>query len=253
MSGESQKKTSLEEVPSYLKVRSGIALGLFEDSNITEDRLVLCGGDGILLYTDGITEAINKDRKQYGKDRLRESAAREYSENPGFCDVRALVGDTLAAVSAYSAGTEQFDDITCLAITCRESEGEKCILSPELKSFADVKNALLSSLGESDYTKSVILACEEIFVNIVSYSGADQVIFRMRRSPNTCLVTFDDNGAAFDPVSAERSDVDFEALDQGGMGIFFARRIAKDMIYSRIGDRNVLTMVFDAGTTEVSD
>lgn len=238
--------------PSYLKIRSGIALGLFEDSNITEDRLVLCGGDGILLYTDGITEAINTDRKQYGKDRLRESAAREYRENPLFCDARALVGDALSSVFAYSAGTEQFDDITCLAVTCREAEGEKSILSPELKSFAAVKNTLLSSLGESDHTKSVILACEEIFANIVSYSGADQVIFRMRRSGNTCLVTFDDNGTAFDPVSAERSDLEFEALDQGGMGIFFARRIAKDMIYSRIGDRNVLTLVFDAGTTEVS-
>ena len=237
----------LGQEPSYLKIKSGIALGLFEDSNITEDRLVLCGGDGILLYTDGITEAINTDREQYGKDRLRESAAREYRENPQFCDARELVGDTLASVFAYSAGTEQFDDITCLAVTCRESEEEKRILSPDIKSFAEVKNTLLSSLGESDYTKSVILACEEIFVNIVSYSGADQVIFRMRRNLNTCLVTFDDNGVAFDPVSAEHSGVEFEALDQGGMGIFFARRIAKDMIYSRINGRNVLTMVFDAG------
>ena len=40
--------------------------------------------------------------------------------------------------------------------------------------------------------------------------------------------------------------MEFEELDQGGMGITFARMNSRDMIYSRIDDRNVLTMVFDA-------
>ena len=53
-------------------------------------------------------------------------------------------------------------------------------------------------------------------------------------------------GIAFDPVKAERKDLEFEKLDQGGMGIMAARMNSREMIYNRIDGRNVLTMVFDA-------
>ena len=119
-------------------------------------------------------------------------------------------------------------------------------LSPDIGSFEIVKDTILSSLGESDHTKRVILACEEIFVNIVHYAGADQISFGSKRIGNTWLVTYIDNGIAFDPVKAERKDLEFEKLDQGGMGIMAARMNSREMIYNRIDGRNVLTMVFDA-------
>ena len=61
------------------------------------------------------------------------------------------------------------------------------------------------------------------------------------------MITYTDNGTEFDPVSAKRDDPEFEKMDQGGMGVIFARRKSKEMIYSRVGGRNVLTMVFDTG------
>ena len=92
----------------------------------------------------------------------------------------------------------------------------------------------------------MILACEEIFVNIVHYAGADQISFGSKHVGNIWLVTYIDNGIAFDPVKAERKDLEFEKLDQGGMGIMAARMNSREMIYSRIDGRNVLTMAFDA-------
>ena len=236
----------LRKEPSFMKLRSGIALGLFEDSDISEEKLVLFDGDGLLLYTDGITEALSADRQQYGKERLRETVSRKYREKPRFRDARALVGETVASVQTYTEGMEQFDDITCLALLCKDSEGERQTLVPELKAFNTVKSAILSSLGESDHSKSIILACEEIFSNIVNYSGTDQIVFRSKRSGNTWMATYEDNGVAFDPVKAERECARFEELDQGGMGILVARMHSRDMIYNRIDGWNVLTMVFDA-------
>ena len=90
-----------------------------------------------------------------------------------------------------------------------------------------------------------ILACEEIFVNIVSYSGTDQVVFSSKLCGNVWMLTYEDNGIPFDPVKAEWEKGEFEDLDRGGMGILIARRNSKDIIYNRIGNRNVLTMVFD--------
>lgn len=60
------------------------------------------------------------------------------------------------------------------------------------------------------------------------------------------MLTYEDNGIPFDPVKAEREKGEFEDLDRGGMGILIARRNSKDIIYNRIGSRNVLTMVFDS-------
>ena len=235
----------LGEEPSYLDVMSGIALGLFEDSDIAEEKLVLRGGEGILLYTDGFTEAINTEKQQYGKERLRDTASGEYRKGIAACDVRGVVSGIIASVRSFSSGMEQFDDMTCLALIYKDSGAGKRVLDPDLKSFQTIKNIILTSIGENDHTKSIILACEEIFVNIVSYSGTDQVVFSSKQCGNVWMLTYEDNGIPFDPVKAEWEKGEFEDLDRGGMGILIARRNSKDIIYNRIGNRNVLTMVFD--------
>ena len=235
----------LGEEPSYLDVMSGIALGLFEDSDIAEEKLVLRGGEGILLYTDGFTEAINTEKQQYGKERLRDTASGEYRKGIAACDVRGVVSGIIASVRSFSSGMEQFDDMTCLALIYKDSGAGKRVLDPDLKSFQTIKNIILTSIGENDHTKSIILACEEIFVNIVSYSGTDQVVFSSKQCGNVWMLTYEDNGIPFDPVKAEWEKGEFENLDRGGMGILIARRNSKDIIYNRIGNRNVLTMVFD--------
>ncbi len=236
----------LGKEPSYLKIMNGIAIGLFEDSDITDERLVLPDGEGILLYTDGITEAIDTDKRQYGRERLKETVFGKYRDNAERYDARAIVGDTVQSVLEYTNGTDQFDDITCLAVICKDNGNDKTILPPDIRSFRAVKEAILSQLGESDRTKSIILACEEIFINIVSYSGTDEIGFSCKRSGSTWQITYTDNGKEFDPVKAERENTEFEKMDMGGMGIIFARKNSKDMIYNRIGGSNVLTMVFDA-------
>ena len=235
----------LGEEPSYLDVMSGIALGLFEDSDIVEEKLVLRGGEGLLLYTDGFTEAINTEKQQYGKERLRDTASGEYRKGIAACDVRAMVSGIVASVRSFASGMEQFDDMTCLALIYKDPGARKTVLDPDLKSFQTIKSIILASIGESDHAKNIILACEEIFVNIVSYSGADQVAFSSKRCGNVLVLTYEDNGIPFDPVKAEREKGELEDLDRGGMGILIARRNSKDIIYNRIGNRNVLTMVFD--------
>ncbi len=101
-----------------------------------------------------------------------------------------------------------------------------------------------SSLSDAD-TKKIILACEEMFINIVSYSTADDVTFSCDRNGDELTVTFTDNGIPFDPVTAEICEKDFEELDSGGMGIKLARMNSKQMIYKRDGNRNVLTIIFE--------
>lgn len=243
----------LGKSPSYLNIRKNIAIGLFEDSDIVEEKLVLHDGDGILLYTDGITEAINIDKQQYGRDRLRETVIRKYGNDIHFYDARELADDAVSDVFAYTSGMEQFDDITCLAVIYKDTDNDTLLLSPDIRAFNTIKSTLLLCMGKDDQAKKVLLACEEIFANIVAHSGADKISFNYKLCPDTLLITFTDNGTAFDPVAADQSNLKFEQLDNGGMGIIFARANSREMIYNRINDNNVLTMVFDTEAHAVSE
>lgn len=233
--------------PYYLKMKSGIALGLFEDSDIVEEEISLSGGEGLLLYTDGIPEAINRERKQFGFDRLKAAAAQDVPDGltPASYDVRRLAGDVVASWKEYTEGMEQFDDITGLVLLYKDSDSTGRSIAPDMDAFVTVRKTILTSLGDSENTRKIILACEEMFSNIVNYSGADQVVFSCRRTGDKWIVLFTDNGTEFDPVRTERPETDFDDLEFGGMGIMLARSIASDMVYNRMGGRNVLTMAFD--------
>ena len=117
-------------------------------------------------------------------------------------------------------------------------------LKPELESFSVIKNEILGALGNSDCTRTIIMVCEEIYANIVSYSGADEVSYSISRAGDTYAVTFLDNGIPFDPVNSELPDKEIDELDTGGMGIKLARLYSREMIYQRADDRNRLTMKF---------
>ena len=54
----------------YLKYNPGFILGCFPDAYVKDEEITLNKGDTITLYTDGITEAMNEQKEQYGEQRL---------------------------------------------------------------------------------------------------------------------------------------------------------------------------------------
>ena len=117
-------------------------------------------------------------------------------------------------------------------------------LRPDAASFEYIKEALLSEFGNNEETRNIILACEELFINIVNYSGADNVDFTYTKAGEDLTVIFSDNGIPFDPADADVGEKEFEELDRGGMGIMFAHMLSEEMKYSRADGRNILTLRF---------
>ncbi|KLL10919.1 MULTISPECIES: PP2C family protein-serine/threonine phosphatase [Protofrankia] len=87
----------------------GLALGLFDNADLTSTRIRLRPGDMLLLYTDGVTEA-RRGREQYGDDRLRALVA---NTEPASAD--QLTSAVEAAVIDFADGPPQ-DDIAILAV-----------------------------------------------------------------------------------------------------------------------------------------
>ena len=94
-----------------LPLTGGVALGVAPDFKFPSQTVQLEPGDTIMLYTDGVTEAMDENGEQFGVERMHEVFAGNPPENSQqaaeamFQAVRDFVGDT-----------PQSDDITCLVL-----------------------------------------------------------------------------------------------------------------------------------------
>ncbi len=96
---------------SLLPLTAGLALAIVPDMEFQQDSIVLSPGDTVVLYTDGVNEAMNRDHEEFGNDRLLEIfASRPPKSATEANDV------TFAAVAEFVAGAAQSDDITCLVL-----------------------------------------------------------------------------------------------------------------------------------------
>jgi len=88
-----------------------IPLGLFPDTEFKAGSSTLEPGDTLVLYTDGVNEAMNPQGKQFGTDRLREVAAQHASAR-----IEELQAGILTAVEKFTQGAPQADDLTLLIL-----------------------------------------------------------------------------------------------------------------------------------------
>jgi serine phosphatase RsbU (regulator of sigma subunit) len=97
-----------------LEGTGGTVLGVLEDCPYTARSATLRPGDGVFLFTDGVTEAMDADGNLFSDDRLYAALGR-YGHAPPDALIRAVLDE----VSRYAGGVAQSDDITALAIRYR--------------------------------------------------------------------------------------------------------------------------------------
>ncbi len=90
----------------------GIALGVMPDAVYSRRTLRLQPGETLLLYTDGVTEAIAADESFYGEHRLETLL----SQQPAEATAEEWVGAVTRDVATFTAGHVQSDDIAVLAL-----------------------------------------------------------------------------------------------------------------------------------------
>jgi serine phosphatase RsbU (regulator of sigma subunit) len=88
-------------------------LGLYKDWDCPMNERQLSPGDTLVLYTDGVTEAMNATGEEFGE----ESLVNEIRTRCGECP-ESVVNAVVEAVRRYSVH-EQHDDITIIAAKCR--------------------------------------------------------------------------------------------------------------------------------------
>ncbi|MCD4724031.1 MAG: SpoIIE family protein phosphatase [Bacteroidales bacterium] len=94
-----------------LKGTHGLPLGSFAEQDYGTDTVLLSQKDKLVMFTDGIPEAVNMKNEAFGEDRLKDVLLKYSGRKPD-----ELASLLLAEVDAFASGTDQFDDITLFII-----------------------------------------------------------------------------------------------------------------------------------------
>ena len=100
-----------EQAPEWLTLPEGFILGPMMNTVYKNDWIDLHPGDLLLLYTDGVNEAMDEDRIIYSNERLIDTVTDRKSDS-----AEGLVSLVMESVKRYSGEQPQSDDITILAL-----------------------------------------------------------------------------------------------------------------------------------------
>ena len=88
-----------------------VIVGVYDGVKYKEDTLQLEHGDTLVMFTDGVTEARNQAREEFGTERLNYMLSGLANTN-----CRQMVETVKAGLATFVDGAEQHDDITMLVI-----------------------------------------------------------------------------------------------------------------------------------------
>lgn len=232
----------------YLKAKVNFVLGGFENSPYVIQKLTLYPGDEIFLYTDGVTEANDMAKHQFGEGRLL-----TLLKSMGPIAPNLLSEKVKSEVASFTGDAPKSDDITILSMRLNACAGKNHVKTvAESDSLSIVAKFIDERLSSSKFGPLLLgkiqVAADEVFSNIASYSGANYIDTSLERTDVGFDLTFEDDGVAFNPLESEDPDITLSAKDRqiGGLGILMLKKLTSDMQYQRKGDKNILRLCFVA-------
>jgi sigma-B regulation protein RsbU (phosphoserine phosphatase) len=234
-----------------LKNTGGMALGFTADVTYRSEKIVLRAGDGLFLYTDGVTEAMDEGGNQFSEPRLE-----EFLHQTNGSSATEFVRGAVAQVRCHSAGAPQSDDITALTLkyllTAGNAMSEAVVVElknslPEIERLARIADDFGQRHrlnAETSHNLKVVL--DEILTNTISYAYADagehSIIARFYVEQGQLTVEVQDDGRPFNPLEIPEPDTQqlLEERPIGGLGIHLVRRLMDASEYRRQNDKNIL-------------
>jgi phosphoserine phosphatase RsbU/P len=89
----------------------GIPLGMLEDCEYEEEEIAFDPGSILVMYSDGVSEAFDKNKEQFGDDRVIDVVC-TLRDKPA----RTIVDKILESVHLHSTGVPQLDDLTVVIV-----------------------------------------------------------------------------------------------------------------------------------------
>jgi sigma-B regulation protein RsbU (phosphoserine phosphatase) len=234
----------------YLKCKSGFLLGCFKDSPVVDEEIILKPGESITLYTDGVTEARNREGGFFGEARfLKAINKKKYN---CIVELHHAIKDEIAN---FVGDAPQSDDITFLTIKYRGNNYSylEKNFNAKKENIAGMLEYLSNFEAKYDFPKEfrnkLVIVGDEIFSNIVNHgynNEGGEIFVRLLYDidDKEFSLTIIDKAEAFNPLEFEGQLVGSDAKKQqvGGLGIMIVKKIMTECAYDRINGKNILVL-----------
>jgi sigma-B regulation protein RsbU (phosphoserine phosphatase) len=248
------KKNSGEVVK--LDQKHGPMVGPFKNIKFKEGSLNLEPGDSLLLFTDGVSEAMDVDAKLYTEEKIADLITRTRVRS-----LENLVDKLVNSVSKFVGEAEQADDITLLALRIINSNkvkskaGELSIRFGNNKVGQSQTAELISNFLETNRINDklkhkVLVAFDEMAGNTISYGYSDErndeIELKLNLDNTSLEMVIVDQGDPFNPLKKANPEKagNVEEAKVGGLGIHMTKELVDELSYDAVDGKNVLTMLF---------
>jgi sigma-B regulation protein RsbU (phosphoserine phosphatase) len=238
-----------------LDQRHGPIIGALEGLAYRESQTGLSLGDQLLIFTDGVTEAMDINGSLYSESRLE-----ELINGANFKTAEALVNGVLSSVETFASGAEQADDITILAFHVDEEPGQQgqqlnLVIEANFQEI-DRANQEFTQFSEQhgipqNVVRKINIAIDELVNNIIAHGlkdiGDETIEINCNISDKRLIIEFIDKGMPFNPFDSLKIDTTASVDDReiGGLGRLLVSELMDDVSYQRRRDRNVVRLLMN--------
>jgi sigma-B regulation protein RsbU (phosphoserine phosphatase) len=210
--------------------RHGPVAGAIEGIAFGSSQLTLEPGDTAILYTDGVTEAMNIDHDQY-----TDASLKALLEDTSRLSPEEFVDLINRSVAVHRDEADQSDDITVLAMAYRGPDPAAAQLEVTIPATLGAIGEVLERFEgfavehslDDMVRRQTLLVLDDLLNNVASYAYQSETV----------------------PDGEERSDMNapdvqatLEERDIGGLGIHLVRTVMDEVGYRRRAGRNLVTV-----------
>ena len=235
--------------------RHGVMVGPMPDSKYEEERIALTDDDLLVIFTDGVTEAMNPSVELYSEERLERLLSSRDSR-----PAKEMIDSIFSEVNQFASGAEQSDDITVLAVqyhgASQDSDDRQLSMTiknevSEIERFQGQFADFAAEQGISPtIMQKVQVVLEEVLSNIIFYAFDDnkdheiEITMDINEEHLNLTIVIIDDGLPFNPLEAEKPDTRLALQDReiGGLGIHLVINLMDEVTYERRGEQNVITL-----------
>ena len=237
---------------TLLPTKSNLPLGVFPNTSYEDQTLVLAPGTSLFLYTDGLTEAKNEERKPFERGGVIR-VLRTFMADKN-ASLEKLVSSMSQAAHRFAGNAPQSDDLTMLAVRFAPENvlHEEIVLQNNVEEVTRLSAFVKDFLGKLEMDRKVAaglrLALEETAVNVINYAYPEGETGSLTILADTnhqeVRFTLIDSGMPFDPTTVLEADTTLDAQNRpiGGLGVLLTRRLTDSISYTRVEGQNVLTL-----------
>lgn len=230
-----------------------LVLAAMEGVPFNEYSMHLNPGDRLFVYTDGVPEATSTENELYGTDRMLEILNRHKTST-----LEEMLKGVRADIDEFAVGAPQFDDITMLGFDYMGAKKVELTVPATDEELVHIQSVIEAELEKNNCnpatTVSIMIAVEEIFVNIAHYAYQNEpdeskhkaiVNILVDGNPKTITMEFIDQGIPYNPLEKEDPDITLSAEERGigGLGIYMVKQSMDDVRYVHEDGCNKLTLI----------